>query len=225
MRRLLLIAALLAGVGAFAQEGSVHGAVAVVHESRGQQGNSNVVIWLTPLERHVTDVSLPATRARLVQRNKRFEPHVVAVTVGSEIEFPNLDPYFHNVFSIYKGKPFDLGLYESGTSKSVRFTQPGVSYIFCNIHPEMSAAVIALTTRYFAVTGDDGKFSIAHIPPGHYKLETWYEFTASQELAQDLEVVAGENPAIQLTVHSSDTVHQHLNKYGESYQNSRKPVY
>src|SRR6266700_6776172 len=120
---------------------------------------------------------------RLVQKNKRFTPHAVAVTAGSEVEFPNQDPFFHDVFSIYRGKPFDLGLYESGMSRKVRFSQPGVSYIFCNIHPEMSAAVIVLTTPYFTITAHDGSFQVNHVPPGHYRMEAWYELASDTELA------------------------------------------
>src|SRR5712691_7032145 len=116
------------------------------------------------------------------QKNKRFVPHVLAATLGTEIEFPNQDPFFHNVFSIYEGKPFDLGLYESGTARKVRFTQPGVSYIFCNIHPEMSATVLVLRTRYFAVSARDGSFQISHLPSGRYKLEVWYDLASKPEL-------------------------------------------
>lgn len=213
---------------AAAQEGTLRGSVAVQHEGKGQYRSADVVVWLTPLASSVSDLPLPPTKARLVQRNKRFEPHVVVVTVGSFIEFPNLDPYFHNVFSIYKGKPFDLGLYESGAAKSVRFTQPGVSYIFCNIHPEMSAAVVALPTRYFALTGEDGRFSVAHLVPGRYRLQVWYEFAADEELtslSREVEITPGEQSLPPLMLHSSATSHEHLNKYGENYGTAHKPVY
>src|SRR5690348_5605425 len=211
-----------------AREATVHGNVAVVHASKAQHGNADVVVWLTPLDRAINEVSLPPTKARLVQRNKRFEPHVVAITVGSAIDFPNLDPFFHNVFSIYRGKPFDLGLYERGTSRSVRFMRPGVSYIFCNIHPEMSAAVIALRTPYFAMTGDDGRFTIPHVPAGRYKMELWYEFAAPEEtdkLQRAIEVAAGQDELPSIALHSTDAVHEHLNKYGETYDQSHPPSY
>jgi hypothetical protein len=141
------------------------------------------------------------------------------VRVGSEIEFPNQDPFFHDVFSIYRGKPFDLGLYESGTARKVRFSQPGVSYIFCNIHPEMSAAVIAVPTPFFAVTTGDGSFQIDHLPPGRYKMELWYEHASDAELAsvaREVEIGAA-TPRLDVTLHSSDIPAQHLNKYGQEY--------
>src|ERR1700690_2698314 len=125
----------------------------------------------------------PPSGAMLVQKNKSFSPHVLAVMQGTEAEFPNRDPFFHNVFSIYQGKPFDLGLYESGTSKRIKFVRPGGSYIFCTFHPEMSAAVVVLTTPNFAMTAADGPYSIAHVRPGTYKLQVWYELASDTELA------------------------------------------
>ena len=88
--------------------------------------------------------------AVLQQKNKTFEPHLLVVTKGSTVDFPNRDPWFHNVFSLFNGKRFDLGLYEAGTSRTVHFDREGISYIFCNIHPEMSAVVVVLASQYFA---------------------------------------------------------------------------
>ena len=85
--------------------------------------------------------------AVLRQKNKAFEPHLLVVTIGSNVEFPNDDPWFHNVFSLFNGKRFDLGLYEAGTTRTVHFEREGVSYIFCNIHPEMSAVVVVLSEQ------------------------------------------------------------------------------
>jgi hypothetical protein len=141
------------------------------------------------------------------------------VRTGSEIEFPNQDPFFHDVFSIYRGKPFDLGLYESGAVRKVRFSQPGVSYIFCSIHPEMSAAVVAVPTPYFAVTAADGSFQIGHLPPGRYQIEFWYELASEAELAtlaHNVEIGSAGAP-VAVTLHSSDISAPHLNKYGQEY--------
>jgi plastocyanin len=124
---------LVAQCCAFAQDLTFRGKVEVIHRSRQVTGNANVVLWLTPLASSEA-ASKPAPPVRLVQKDKKFSPHVVAVRSGTEIEFPNQDPFFHDVISIYHGKPFDLGLYESGTSRKVRFSNPGVSYIFLQ-HP------------------------------------------------------------------------------------------
>jgi plastocyanin len=209
-----------------AQDITVRGAVNVVHPPKGGRGSGDVVVWLTPAE--PTAPVEPGATVRLVQRNKRFTPHVLAVTVGTPVEFPNQDPFFHNVFSIYQGKPFDLGLYESGSSRKVRFTQPGVSYIFCNIHPEMSAAVVALRTPYFAVTSSDGSFHISHVPPGAYKLELWYDLASKQELSslvRSVELSSQDVSLPAISLHSTDAPKEHLNKYGEPYPQTKTNPY
>jgi plastocyanin len=211
---------------AVAQDHLVHGKINVIHSSKAEHTSAEVVVWLTP--KQPLPLSAPASGAMLVQKNKSFSPHILAVLQGTEVEFPNRDPFFHNVFSIYQGKPFDLGLYESGTSKRIKFVRPGVSYIFCNIHPEMSAAVVVLTTPYFAMTAADGSYSIAHVRPGSYKLQVWYELASDTELAsvaQDLVVSSRETSISGITLHSSDGRKEHLNKYGEVYPVSKPQSY
>ncbi len=119
---------------------------------------ANVVVWLSPIKPGGITPVIPARQSvyRLVQKDKMFTPHMLVVPTGSQVEFPNQDPFFHNVFSLFNGKRFDLGLYESGTSRSVRFDREGVSYIFCNIHPEMGAIVLALNTPYYGISGENG---------------------------------------------------------------------
>src|SRR5215475_1749177 len=114
---------------------------------------SNAVIWLGPMGTAVDPPHQdPAEIPQLVQKNKSFQPSLVVIPVGGKVAFPNHDPFFHNVFSLFEGKRFDLGLYESGTSRTVQFDKPGISYIFCNIHAQMSAVIIALNTPYYAVS-------------------------------------------------------------------------
>lgn len=198
----------------------------MVRHSKSDVGNAEVVVWLTPVERQAEVTLGPA--ARLLQKDKRFSPHLLAITVGTEIEFPNRDPFFHDVFSIYHGKPFDLGLYESGASRKVRFSKPGISYIFCNIHPEMSAVVVALSTPYFATSARDGSFQIAHVPPGRYKLEIWHELVDKGELAsltREFEVGSADSLVPTIALHASEISSEHLNKYGESYAPEKRSKY
>jgi plastocyanin len=209
-----------------AEEITVTGAVSIVHQVKSPAGSGEAVVWLTPDSDHLAVA--PGTKARIVQRNKQFVPHVLAVTVGTPIEFPNEDPFFHNVFSIYRGKPFDLGLYESGDSRAVRFNQPGVSYIFCNIHPEMTAIVVVLRTPYFAVTRKDGSFTIDHVPSGRYKLEVFYDRSTEQELSaasRELSINQASSELPTITLHASDTPKPHLNKYGEQYSAPKPTPY
>ena len=226
MSNLCVLATIFLSCGAIAaQDLTFRGKVAVVHRSSRKSGSADVVVWLTPA--HPIEPVVSSPPARLVQKDKRFSPHVVAVRVGTEIEFPNQDPFFHDVFSIYRGKPFDLGLYESGTTRKVKFSQPGVSYIFCNIHPEMSAAVVAVPTPHFALTSEDGSFQIAHVPPGHYKMEFWYELASEAELAsliRELDIGPDTAP-VSPTLHSSDLPSQHLDKYGQEYVKDKSKSY
>jgi plastocyanin len=153
-------------------------------KSKPRKGD-NVVLWLTPVGGS-TVPNFPAAangnRPRLVQKNKSFEPHVLVVPVGASVEFPNRDPFFHNVFSLFEGKRFDLGLYEAGSTRNVVFDKPGISYIFCNIHSEMSAVVIAVSSPYYGISDRKGHVAISRVPPGRYTLRIWYEDTLPEEL-------------------------------------------
>jgi plastocyanin len=114
-------------------------------------------------------------RASMDQRDQTFVPHVLAITVGTTVEFPNSDLTFHNVFSLSKTKSFDLGRYSRGKSKSVRFDRPGVVQVFCDIHSHMSAYILVFAHRYFAVTDRAGTYAINEVPPGTYTLAVWHE--------------------------------------------------
>lgn len=130
----------------------------------------DVVVWLdappdTPRR--------PSSAAVLDQRDLSFFPHVLAVQVGTRVKFPNSDRVFHNVFSFHDGAKFDLGLYPVGAVKYVPFDRPGLSRVFCNIHPQMAAYVMVLDTPFFAVTDDAGRFAIRDVPPGTYTYHAW----------------------------------------------------
>jgi len=184
---------------------------------------SDVVVWLTPLDSDsATDFPRSSSGpVQLVQRNKSFEPHVLVVRVGSVVHFPNKDPFFHNVFSLFDGKRFDLGLYEAGSSNSVRFDRAGVSYLFCNIHPEMSAIVIAVPTPYFAVTDASGQWTIPNVPDGRYRLHVWYERSSLEDLEKlQRDVVISETArSVELirVVATAAPNSAHKNKYGKDY--------
>lgn len=190
---------------------------------RQREVPADVVVWLTP----TTPAALPQTDAshheyfRLIQKDKQFTPHLLVVPVGSSVEFPNRDPFFHNVFSLFNGKRFDLGMYESGSTRSVRFDRAGVSYIFCNIHPEMGAVVLALNTPYYAVAGHSGSAVIRGVASGEYRLSVWSE---NAELAHPVDAervirVAGDmvhlGPIVLKAI--DDPMRHHKNKFGEDY--------
>jgi plastocyanin len=188
-----------------------------------------VAVWLESLDGN----SARGKRARekIVQRGKRFTPHIIAVERGTEVDFPNLDPFFHNVFSLYGGKRFDLGLYASGETRPVLFNRPGISYIFCNIHPQMSAVVVTLDTPYFALSDQNGDVTIAGVPEGRYQLKVWHERTSDEEMSaqsRSFQVSAGRKVdlgVIRLS-ESGYLPQPHQNKYGGQYDNeNNKPAY
>jgi plastocyanin len=114
-------------------------------------------------------------RARMDQRNETFLPSVLAITVGTVVDFPNNDSTYHNVFSLSKAKRFDLGRYAQGRSKSVRFDRPGIVRVFCDIHSHMSSFIIVFSHRYFATTDAEGRYRINNIPSGTYAVVAWHD--------------------------------------------------
>src|SRR5436190_23839653 len=136
----------------YAQENTVTGRVELSNAGGRSPDFSNAVVWLTPTANSVIRAVEPQQHNQLLQKSKSFLPHLLVVRVGSVVDFPNRDPFFHNVFSLFEGKRFDLGLYEAGSTRSVVFNRAGISYIFCNIHPEMSAIVVALKTPYYGIS-------------------------------------------------------------------------
>ncbi len=136
----------------------------------GSVPQPNAVVWL-----EARDATAAAQTHRVVldQRNLAFSPHVLAVRIGTTVDFPNNDRVFHNVFSFHDGKRFDLGMYPIGTMRRVTFDRPGLSRIFCNIHPNMAAYVIAVDSPYFGISDDAGAFTIPAVPPGTYTYHAW----------------------------------------------------
>jgi len=209
--------------------GLVRGHIAILNPREKLKGGGanveGVVVWLAPLEGASRGQALPAPKRRLEQRNKRFIPHVMAIQVGTEVEFPNEDPFFHNVFSVFDGKRFDLGLYASGESRVVRFDRPGVSYIFCNIHPQMSAFIVTLETPYFAISAPDGTYQIKDVPAGSYELHVWHERCDERQLAAQIRAVPVESAVADLGAIRLDEAgyipRAHKNKHGEDYDVGR----
>jgi plastocyanin len=193
---------------------------------------SNAVVWLNPVAgQPAIAASSRRQSAQLLQRNKIFSPHLLVVQVGSEVDFPNKDPFFHNVFSLFEGKRFDLGLYEAGSTRSVVFNRTGVSYIFCNIHPEMSAVVVALNTPYYAVSDRSGLITIVNMPAGIYDLAVWHERVLPENLdtvKRRVQIAANSNSLGLIHLISQRSLSQiHKNKYGRDYDNPNPngPVY
>ncbi len=179
---------------------------------------SGVVVSLRPM-----GAVAPLTPMRVVmtQKNKTFTPHMLAIPVGSTVDFPNLDPIFHNAFSSYNGQIFDVGLYPPGSTRSVKFSREGAVRVFCNIHSSMSAMIVVVATPYFAVTKRDGTFSIANVPPGDYELHLMHERASEATLrALSRRIKVSEEalaiPALSISEAGYLAI-PHKNKYGRDY--------
>ncbi len=118
---------------------------------------------------------LKPMRAQIAQKDEQFVPHVVAVTTGSTVEFPNEDPFFHNVFSLSGPATFDLGRYPSGSSRSRLFNKPGLVKVYCHLHSQMSAVVRVFNHPWFTIPDDAGAFGIDGVPAGEHTLVAWHE--------------------------------------------------
>ncbi len=195
MRKLVLAVALVltavAGVPAQRPLGSIRGRVELRRLVAAPERRPGIGDLGTPGPRDLPDTrrvvvyleSAPSpafeerepVRAQMDQRNETFVPHVLAVPVGSVVDFPNSDSTYHNVFSLSKTKRFDLGRYARGKSKSVVFDRPGVVRVFCDIHSHMSAFVLVFNHPYFATSDSDGRYRIDNLPPGTYSVAAWYE--------------------------------------------------
>ena len=218
--RLLIFFSLLA---ALLSAASVQGTIAITEAKGGKAPAdlSGTVVWLEPL------FDLPASphhateKPRMVQKNKTFLPHVLAIPVGASVDFPNFDPIFHNAFSNYNGQIFDVGLYPPGGSRSVAFHREGVVRVFCNIHSSMSAVIIVLRYPFYTISRHDGSFDIDNVPEGAYRLEFYYERATAAMLASLTRTVEVKGPAWQAgTVTISETGYlplPHTNKFGRPY--------
>lgn len=189
---------------------------------RSKGNYSGIVVSLVPTDKAA---GLTPGHATIRQKGKTFLPHILAITAGTVVDFPNDDEIFHNAFSNYNGQIFDLTLYPPHTTRSVRFTRPGVVRIFCNIHSSMSAVIVVLQTPYFAVSKRDGTFTIPDVPPGGYRLNVFHERatdTSLRALDQNITIPDSnfELPAISVSETGYLPV-PHSNKYGQPYPHTQ----
>jgi hypothetical protein len=223
----LLCAAILAAGAALAQDtvpppASAELRLHLLAQQPAKTRPVPAVVWLEPLPGTPALPFVPHGAYTLLQKNRMFLPHLQVVPVGSVVAFPNADPFFHNVFSLFDGKRFDLGLYEAGSSKSVTFSREGVSYIFCNIHPEMSAVILTLATPLYAIADRSNAFDLSDIPPGDYRLHFWIEGVPQPVLSRldrrvHLPPRAVDLGSVEAPIAGAANPAGHKNKFGQPY--------
>ena len=200
-------ALLLLATAPQAVDGTIRGRVqiATVPRSTGRPAIGELTIPMNdPIDRRRCVVYLKSApreafgqlhtgRVRMDQRGEQFVPHLLAITVGTFVEFPNSDTTFHNVFSLARDNNFDLGRYPPGRNGGHRFDAVGIVPISCDIHSHMSAYVLVFGHPFFAVTDDDGRYSIGGVPPGAYTLRVWSELGH----ADDKEISVGQGDTVE----------------------------
>jgi plastocyanin len=156
---------------------------------------ANVVVFVKDAP---VDPALPVTRASISQHDEAFVPRVTAITRGSTVEFPNFDPYFHNVFSLSRALTFDLGRFRQGEKRERVFPRAGVVKVYCHIHSEMAATILVFDHHLYTTPANDGTFAIDALPAGTYQLSAWHERIG--ETTQQLKVVAGEDASVEFAL-------------------------
>ncbi|MGE3842680.1 MAG: methylamine utilization protein [Vicinamibacterales bacterium] len=205
----LTVWAVLSAVGAVRAE-IVTGTIDARTKAGASRGTA--IVYAEPL-----DGAAPRrpTTVRLEQKDKTFRPSVIVLPVGSTVEFPNLDAIFHNVFSLSRPEPFDLGLYRAGASKSRTFTQPGTYWVFCNIHPQMAAFLAVVPTPWATVADTKGTFRL-ELPRGRYRITALSD--RAQPVTAEITVGAGTTPAPTLAVDETAWIGlSHKNKFNQDY--------
>ena len=218
MRRLPIIV-MFAGMVIFVGDarskpstGSVRGTVTVSAKGKAKSDKKGVVVYLEGVP---GTPPVPKDHAVIRQREKQFEPPLTIVVKGTTIDFPNEDKIFHNVFSVSRPARFDLGLYKSGTAKSVEMKRSGTVDVYCNIHPEMIAKVKVLDNAYYTITGADGAFKIDNVPAGEYPVVAW--LPSGDEAKGTVTVKAGESAEVKLELSEVAKKETHTRKDGTPY--------
>jgi plastocyanin len=197
--------------------GRVVGKVTIT-EADGKPANAEAIIYV------VGYTEPPSTTPTLVaQKDRKFVPDLVAITVGEHVQFPNTDAFLHNVFSQSATRKFDLGSFKKGDAKDKDFPVPGVVDVYCNIHPEMAATILVLPNRGHTRSKPDGTYVIDGVKPG-----TWIVFAYTRRAARPasakVTVTAGQDAKVDLAlVRGAEP--EHLNKYGEKYHDYAQTTY
>ncbi len=214
--KLLSLVSLLIAITA--QGGTIRGKVTLNEKAQNEHqwkpcaSHENSVVYVTGFDEG------PPPKKRIVyldQKDKRFQPRVLTLTAGETVTFRNQDSIHHNVWSLSKPQPFDLGAFRGPEEKTFTFKTPGLIRLFCNIHPEMIGSILVLKNRRFTVPSRDGSFTLKDIPPGKHTLRVWAE--GSEPLSRDVTITASSLTQEDFSVQTVPISKSHLNKFGKLY--------
>jgi plastocyanin len=165
---------------------------------------------------YVDDIPAVAAHASatMKQQDKQFAPRVLVVQKGTQVQFPNMDAVFHNVFSVTPDNSFDLGSYRQGESKSVRLVKPGVVSVYCNMHPQMVGYILVVPSSYYVHAGADGFYRLVGVPAGHHRVVAWTP--NAKPAVSEVDVTDGEPATVELQLHAARET-PHTNKDGLPY--------
>ena len=211
IKAITLVALIL--VPGLVQAAAVTGRVQFTGRKPGAAGP--IVVYAEPLDGRRAQ----PTRFSMTQKNKTFLPRVLAVPVGSTVSFPNHDPIFHNVFSLSRPNPFDLGLYRDGDSKERTFSTAATYRVFCNIHPQMSATILVVPSSFITEVDNTGNYRL-DLPAGRYRITAWDE-RATGPASIEITVGAEAQTVAELRLDQSQNIETtHKNKFGQDYPKS-----
>jgi plastocyanin len=219
----VLLASMVA-LPALLAQATVSGQVTLVESTRKNRNDlATAVVWLAPVGFSDARFDSIPRRATVAMRTREFLPHVSIVAAGGSVEFPNQDPFSHNVFSNSDLGRFDLGLYRRRDTRTATMAKPGVYAVYCNIHSKMSTFVIAVPGRHVARVDSKGTFVLPNVPPGIYELHAWHE-RASETLTRI--TVGASELMVTVSLDARGFVPgPHLNKFGHPYAVTRADRY
>lgn len=193
--------------------GEIRASITLLAPDRKRVPATGVVLWISEMP---AEKAAAAAHPKVASKSKRFDPRLTVVPAGTTVDFPNLDPIFHNVFSLSEKNRFDLGLYRNGAFRSMTFDTPGLVRIYCNIHPQMAAYIMVVDGRFWTQTGPDGSATLAAVPQGRHALRAWDE--KGGEWAGAVDVVSGKPSSVAIVLDGSSWKETpHKNKYGKDY--------
>jgi plastocyanin len=214
----VLLVAMLILLPAWCNAAEISGHIDLSAEGKALRAEEaqDAIVYFRP---KVPPAVAPVTQIPVMgTRRKQFVPRVLAVTVGSQVRFPNEDPILHNAFSTSKDNSFDVGLYGQGDGQIVTFSHVGYVRVYCNVHHSMMGHILVLDTPYFTHPDANGDFHLANVPSVEGDLVVWQDRATPWHTV--ITAGAAGKPLVVPLELSQRRVPAHMNKFGKPYGRS-----